>query len=233
MSALPTSTATAQLDQFPPVAYLAEGSQLYSRTIGVTPLRIDYRRVSLDPALGQLISNAYMAAPTWDESAFAAYEAFRRETIQQFGFLVGSTKVGSLGVTVEFTETDPYSDAESMTHDLSERRLKVFSTRGAGNPHPLLTDRENDMFRAVHDAFGHAASGRGFSRDGEEAAWLKHCFMYSALARRALTTETRGQSCAQSFHYGGHCFPEQKVVLLPKNFSDPSSVRLGGEPAFA
>ena len=80
------------------------------------------------------------------------------------------------------------------------------------------------MFRAVHDVFGHAASGRGFDRHGEEAAWLKHSTMYSPLAARALATETRGQTCARIFHYGGRRFPEQKAVLLPRSFSDPRLV---------
>jgi hypothetical protein len=41
--------------------------------------------------------------------------------------------------------------------------------------------------------------------------------MYSALARKALATETRGQSCAQTFHYRGQ-FPIQKAALLPAAF---------------
>jgi hypothetical protein len=112
-----------------------------------------------------------------------------------------------------------------MTRDLQEcRRLKVWATGECGNPHPFLSNAENDMFRAVHDAFGHAATGRGFDVDGEEAAWCKHSSMYSRLARQAMTTETRGQNSALVFCCDGAHFPEQKVFLLPPEFSDLRSV---------
>ena len=49
-----------------------------------------------------------------------------------------------------------------------------------------------DKFRAVHDYFGHIKDGNGFRAGGEENAWRSHAAMYSPLARRAMTTETRG-----------------------------------------
>ena len=112
--------------------------------------------------------------------------------------MVGRVEYGGLGITVRVVDEDPYPDAESMVADVRQRRLKVWASSATGNPHPYLSDGENDMFRAVHDVFGHAAAGRGFDPHGEEAAWLKHSGMYSPLARRALTTETRGQNCAQA-----------------------------------
>ncbi|MEV8515219.1 hypothetical protein [Dactylosporangium sp. NPDC051484] len=168
-----------------------------------------------------------MTAPRRDERAFAAYAALCAQTVQQYHFLVGRVDFGGLGVAVWIVDEDPYPDAEAMVEDVRRRRLKVYASAATGNPHPYLSDVENDMFRAVHDAFGHAASGRGFDPHGEEAAWLKHSAMYSPLARRALATEIRGQTCARVFHYGGTGFPEQKAVLLPRWFSDPRSVRVG------
>jgi hypothetical protein len=172
-----------------------------------------------------------MAAPVRDERAFAAYARFCRETLRQYHFLVGRVEFGGLGVAVRIVDEDPYPDVESMVDDVRHLRLKVWASAATGNPHPYLSDGENDMFRAVHDVFGHAASGRGFDPHGEEAAWLKHSMMYSPLARRALTTETRGQNCAQTFHYGGARFPEQKAVLLPRSFSDPRSAWIGARSA--
>ncbi|MGW0507056.1 hypothetical protein [Micromonospora sp. NPDC003241] len=171
------------------------------------------------------IADAYVAAPHRDERAYAAYAAFCRETVQQYHLLVGRTEFGGLGVAVRIVDEDPYADVESMVDDLRHRRLRVWASAASGNPHPYLSDGENDMFRAVHDVFGHAASGRGFDRHGEEAAWLKHSTMYSPLATRAMTTETRGQNCAQIFRYGGRRFAEQKAVLLPRLFSEPRLVR--------
>lgn len=165
-----------------------------------------------------------MAAPRHDVRANPAYAAFCRETVAQYHFLIGRPEFGGLGLTVRVVDEDPYQDLDSLVADLEARRLLVFASAASGNPHPYLSDGENDMFRAVHDAFGHGASGRGFDADGEEAAWLKHSRMYSRLARRALTTETRGQNCAQALS-GGE-FPPQKAVLLPEWFVDLRSARV-------
>jgi hypothetical protein len=75
--------------------------------------------------------------------------------------------------------------------------------------------------RAVHDALGRGSIGLGFDRHGEEAAWVKHSQMYSALARPALTTKTRGQTCA--FFYGnyGKFFPPPRATLFPAKFWSP------------
>jgi hypothetical protein len=186
----------------------------------------DYSRVRLDPVLGGAISAAYVQAPVWDHDAVAAYAALRRETVRQYEYLVGRTDFGGLGVTVRVLDDDPYADAAAMIDDLDRRELKVFATAATDNPHPYLSDAENDMFRAVHDAFGHASIGQGFDGHGEEAAWLKHSAMYSPLARRALTTETRGQNCAMIFQYRGERFAEQKAALLPRVFSSWSTARL-------
>ncbi len=211
---------------FPPVAYVCEATARYCTGSTNTPPPQMYARVHLDPVVGTAIADAYVAAPVLDERAYPAYAAFCRETVQQYHFLVGRTEFGGLGVTVRIVDEDPYPDATSMVDDVRQRRLKVWASAASGNPHPYLSDGENDMFRAVHDVFGHAASGRGFDRHGEEAAWLMHSSMYSPLAGRALATETRGQNCAQIFRYGGGYFPMQKAALLPRMFSDPRSVSL-------
>ncbi|BCL13870.1 hypothetical protein [Micromonospora sagamiensis] len=208
--------------RFPPVAYVRHGTARYGSTDITTPQA--YARVRLDPVVGAAIADAYLAAPIRDERAYPAYAAFCRETVRQYHFLVGRVEFGGLGIEVRVVDIDPYPDVASMVDDVRRRRLKVWASAASGNPHPFLGDGENDMFRAVHDVFGHAATGRGFDRHGEEAAWLKHSTMYSPLARRALATETRGQNCARIFRFGGDRFPEQKAVLLPRLFSDPRSV---------
>jgi hypothetical protein len=75
--------------------------------------------------------------------------------------------------------------------------------------------------RAFHDALGHRSISLGSDRHGEEAAWVKHSQMYSALARTAMTTKTRGQTCA--FFYGNYYkfFPPQKATLFPVKFWSP------------
>ena len=206
---------------FPPVAYVCDGAARLGCGRTGMPSSRGYARVRLDPVVGSAIAEAYAAAPVRDERAYPAYAAFCQETVRQYHFLVGRVEFGGLGVSVRIVDEDPYPDVASMVDDVRRRRLKVWSSAASDNPHPYLSDAENDMFRAVHDVFGHAASGRGFDRHGEEAAWLKHCGMYSSLAGRALTTETRGQNCFRIFGRGGDRFPAQKAALLPRVFSDP------------
>ena len=64
------------------------------------------------------------------------------------------------------------------------------------NGRPMLA---NDVFRFVHDFFGHGTLGNSFGPIGEENAWNVHSRMYSPLARRAMTTETRGQNSWVNF----------------------------------
>ncbi|MFC4106132.1 hypothetical protein [Micromonospora zhanjiangensis] len=184
--------------------------------LGAAPDETDYSTVSADRERGRRIAAAYMAGPVLDDRARPAYHAFAAETARQFDLLTAPVRRGGLGVEVRVSSSDPYPDASSMARDLRRRRLLwVYSTAASGSAHPLLSDEENDMFRAVHDAFGHAAIGRAFDADGEEAAWRSHYSMYSPLAGWAMTTETRGQNCAMLHHFGGRRFPEQKAFLLP------------------
>jgi hypothetical protein len=218
----PTPPATSH---FEPVAYLVEGSRRYGR---LPHDAVSYAKVRLDPVVGRAIADAYAAAPHRERAAYAAYAALCAQTLRQYHLLIGRVEFGGLGVAVRVVDEEPYPDAAAMVEDVRRRQLLVYASEATGNPHPYLSDGENDMLRAVHDAFGHAASGRGFDPHGEEAAWLKHSAMYTPLARRALTTEIRGQTCARIFRStGGAGFPEQKAALLPRGFSDPRSVLVG------
>jgi hypothetical protein len=210
---------------FEPVPYLRAGARRFGDRLE-RPSPELYRRVRFDPRLAAVIADSYLNAPRHDERANAAYAAFCKETVEQYHFLVGRTEFGGLGVTVRVVNDDPYPDVACLVDDLRVGRLLVFASAASGNPHPYLSDGENDIFRAVHDAFGHGASGRSFDPHGEEAAWLKHAVMYSPLARRALTTETRGQNCVQVLNCADGQFPEQKAALLPRWVSDLRSVRV-------
>jgi hypothetical protein len=182
----------------------------------------DVRAAVACPVRERLMARAYLRGPVSTRAAVPAYRAFRTETARQFDLLTRSPRRGGLGVEVTTSDLDPYRGADEMMLDLvTARKLTVFRTSAAGNPHPWLSDDDNDMFRAVHDIFGHAAAGRGFDRHGEEAAWLEHCRLYSPAARRALTTETRGQSSVLFAAYAGERFPRQKLFLLPLLHSDP------------
>ena len=164
-----------------------------------------------------------------DPQVIAAYKKLSEEVEDQYKFLTEEK-----GVKIEFVDDDPYvkidaagnkvlnengktiPDAQAMMRDVMENNtLKVFKTK-KDQAHPILTDDINDKFRAVHDFFGHAASGRSFQGDGEEAAWISHSMMFSPLARRAMTTETRGQnSWVNKYSTPEKEFADQKAGLLP------------------
>jgi hypothetical protein len=131
-------------------------------------------------------------------------------------------------VKVVFQAEDPYADHHEMFADVAGGTLRVYMTQ-PNQSHPLLTMSQNDRFRAVHDYFGHYGSGQGFSRHGEEAAWVVHSQMFYGPARRAMTTETRGQNSAFIWLNGGREFPPQKACLLPEWVSEvPSRHYTGG-----
>jgi hypothetical protein len=106
--------------------------------------------------------------------------------------------------------------------------------------HPFMTVGQNNMFRAVHDYFGHAAQANSFSRDGEEIAWILHSQMFSPDARKAMTVETRFQNSALNFSAENVAreaqglpkeFAEQKVFVPPAEFVElPKNLKLATGP---
>lgn len=202
-----------------------------------------YARV--DPDRARRIAAEYdrMAHAPHHPEVKAAYEAMARETMAQY------QAAKRAGLRVDFIPPgapDPYAASPRLAiEDLKKNHhMWVFSTReGFGSNEefdpsasPLLAESGetisgkpaliNDIFRVVHDYFGHAKEGVGFRAEGEENAWRSHSAMYSPLARRAMTSETRGQN--SWLNYGPHgesnrtaktqdtIFADQKTGLLPQ-----------------
>lgn len=171
----------------------------------------DYDAVRIHMPRTEAIAHDYNALPDFDDSpeVYRAYDALIKETEDQYRYMTED-----LGITVVVTKDDPYKSVAEMVEDVRvNKRLKVFATgTDESGSHPYLTNEQNDKFRAVHDFFGHALPGRGFDRHGEEAAWIAHSRMFGMDARRAMTTETRGQNSVVILE--GE-FPTQKFALLP------------------
>jgi hypothetical protein len=205
--------------------------------------------VKADPARGAQIAQAYDAAPhAPDDPAVAkSYQALINETKAQYGY------IKQTGFTPEFIPSgsaDPYAASPRLaTEDINRNNhMWVFPTSSgfgtdAAAPagHPMLADSgetiggqpatNNDIFRVVHDYFGHAKEGVGFRADGEENAWRQHAQMYSDEARPAMTAETRGQN--SWVNYGPNAqgnatangaqtvYAPQKATILPDQFNHP------------
>jgi ribosomal protein S18 acetylase RimI-like enzyme len=195
----------------------------------------------VDPERARRIAEWYDAAVSApnDPKVRAAYDAMAKETLDQYNEIVAN------GYTFEFyPEHDPYPvGPQQAMDDLRENKhMYVFPTEGgfgsineAEATHPLLADSgvkwggkkvtHNDIFRAVHDYFGHFKEGVGFRAGGEENAWRSHSAMYSDEARGAMTAETRGQN--SWVNYGPHgeanktasqadtVYADQKAVIAP------------------
>ena len=196
---------------------LEAGAKTYSERIGIDRPNVDFGKVFVNTDTAQHIADNYGRLPIDDPAAHAAYGALAKEVEQQYEFM---TK--ELGIKVDVLKSDPYKDVTEMRKDVEENHhIAVLATAETGH-HPFLTDQQNDQFRAVHDVFGHAATGRGFDRHGEEAAWVSHSMMFSPLARQAMTTETRGQNSVLTQEQQG--FPPQKVAVLAAEYTDPSAL---------
>jgi len=200
--------------------------------------------VPLDEQRAARISDEYDTMENNPESpeVVAAYDAMIKETVAQYEAIMKT------GLKVEFVPKGveyPYEqNPRLMTEDvLDNNHMWVFSTReGFGSDkefkndkNPLLAKTKfkisgkpalaNDLFRVVHDYFGHVKEGVGFRADGEENSWRAHSAMFSPLARRALTSETRGQNSWLNYGPYGEKnrtasgsethYADQKVGLLP------------------
>jgi len=152
-----------------------------------------------------------------------SYASMGQHVRSQYAHMTKPEAEGGMGITHEVTPHDPYPTPGGMASDLTEnKRIKTFSSETTG-PHEFFSHEENDMFRAVHDVFGHAAIGRGFSRHGEEAAFLAHRQMFPPEAHAALASETRGQNSFLNYSPENQ-FPSQegKLVGLPKHAAGKS-----------
>lgn len=228
-----------------PVPRAREAKALYSKRSGIRPATTIREYVKVDEARAKRIADAFeeMKHDPRDPQVQAAYSAMIRETLDQFQAMLDS------GFKVEMIAKgmkDPYAASPRLAiEDIRKNNhMWVFPTDdGFGSSdldvsdNPLLAETEfsdingrtmlaNDVFRAVHDYFGHAVEGNGMRARGEEMAWRVHASMYSPLARRAMTTETRGQNswvnygpfseANQTASGSDTVYAPQKIGLLPE-----------------
>jgi len=183
-----------------------------------------------------------------NKAVIDAYKNLIRQTKAQYAALVED----GYEFTFFDSKSDPYKgNPWNAMRDLrANKKMAVYGTYdGYGteeitqsdiDENPMLADTglmwedqdgvlrkvtANDLFRAVHDAFGHGLEGAGFRAMGEENAWQSHVRLFTGSAIAAMTSETRGQNSWLYFGPYGETnqtakiedtvFAEQKVGLMP------------------
>jgi GNAT superfamily N-acetyltransferase len=186
-----------------------------------------------------------------DPKVREAYQNLIKQTVAQYKALVDAGYKFwfidmNLPSNAEYASS-PYNALRSMRQD---KEMGVFpTTDGFGSSdldvenNPLLAETgfywgvggvdgelkpvlANDLFRAVHDAFGHGLEGAGFRARGEENAWQAHVRLFTGSAVGAITSETRGQNSWLNFGPHGETnrnasvedtiFADQKSGLMPE-----------------
>jgi len=232
-----------------PAPGLVDVARSYAEAAGI-PHRRQSVYVEVDEARARRIADAYeaMKHEPQNPKVKEAYADLIRQTKDQYQALV---KAG-YEFTFFDQSSDPYKGNPSAAmRDLrANKRMAVYGTYdGYGtegitgaeikdNPmleptgltwpdqrgvmHPVVA---NDLFRAVHDAFGHGLEGASFRARGEENAWQAHVRLFTGPAIAAITSETRGQN--SWLNYGPHgernrtakledtVFSTQKTGLMP------------------
>jgi hypothetical protein len=223
----------------------------YADSVGIK-LERQSSYAEVDPARAARIAQAYEDMPhaPRDPAVREAYENLIKQTTAQYQALVAA---GYKFWFMDMGRADNQEYASTPWNAMRDIRanqtMGVFPTEGgfgsgdfdpAGNP--LLADTgftwpvgdlggprkrvlANDLFRAVHDAFGHGLEGAGFRAQGEENAWQAHTRLFTGSALGAITSETRGQN--SWLNYGPHgeanrtaqvedtVFADQKTGLMP------------------
>ena len=217
------------------------------------PFKRQSEYVKVDPARGKRLADAYeeMKHEPQNPAVKEAYQNLIKQTKEQYQALVDAGYKFWFVDLDNPSNLEYISSPWNAMRDLRQNQeMGVFATDdGFGTSdfdpqdNPLFEQTEyewpvggldgtkkrvlaNDLFRAVHDAFGHGIEGAGFRADGEENAWQAHARLFTGSAVAAITSETRGQNSWVNFgpyeeanrtangadtHYA-----DQKVGLMPE-----------------
>jgi len=188
----------------------------------------------IDPALERQLFAQYLraypdvvrksGATNYQELIPASYEQLGKENAKQLDRMLNE------GMNLSYHQGNlNYANSPQMLEDaLINKHLYTF---GGGEPHQLLNKidpytglNENQVFRAVHDYYGHGPTGASFGPKGEELAYGTHSQLYSPLAKMAAATETRGQN---SFvNYSG-INADLQAQMIPLKLQQERLKRLG------
>lgn len=223
---------------------LLDLTRSYLARHGLPEYKGDQAYLPVDEARAKRIADFYHSAKhaPADPRVRRSYDAMGEETLRQYQW---AKEQGGVEFEPWEDEGQPYANSQDMRDDARGGHLYYYT--GGDHPGDSLPHRpsrvqgrsHNDLFRAVHDLYGHALHGNQFGPRGEEHAWRTHSKMYSPEAKPAMSAETRGQN--SWVNYGPHMrrpdgsvprqedsdwvphpqrrFAEQKSVLLPDEYT--------------
>jgi hypothetical protein len=230
-------------------------AEQYAKENGI-PFNRQAEYVKVDEERAARLANAYeqMVNDPKNPKVKEAYQNLIKQTIAQYEALVkAGYKFWFLDLNIPSNAEYSSSPYNAIRDLRKNKEMGVFpTTDGYGasgitesdiDNNPLLADTgiqwtvggldgpmknvlANDLFRAVHDAFGHGLEGSGFRARGEENAWQAHVRLFTGSAIGALTSETRGQNSWLNYGPNGEknrtakvedtVFAEQKIGLMPE-----------------
>lgn len=228
-------------------------AEKYARDNGIN-LKRQAEYVTVDPARAKRIADAYAAMPhaPQDPKVKEAYANLIKQTTAQFKALQDAGyKFWFINTSIPANNEYASTPWNALRDLRANKQMGVFPTiEGFGSnkeyspeANPLLEDTgmewpigsltgpkqkvlANDLFRVVHDAFGHGLEGAGFRAQGEENAWQAHVRLFTGSAVAAITSETRGQNSWVNFGPNAETnrtataentkFADQKAGLMPE-----------------
>ncbi|MBQ1049117.1 crotonobetainyl-CoA--carnitine CoA-transferase [Micromonospora sp. C51] len=217
--------------------------------------RLSRTRVRVDPEFCREVARHFDRAPrrALDADLVARYTRFTEETRRHFALL----EPAGLRVLPWQGPGQPYHGAAELIDSVDRTGvLYVYLTSEGHGPHGPAPDHplcapsgvtvdgvellHNDIFRVVHDVFGHVLHGATMGVAGEFRAAYGHLAMYSPLVHPVVFTEQVSQICW--FFHGPHLadrtgrwprrgapgwippaerpYPEQKLFPCPPGFLD-------------
>lgn len=166
-----------------------------------------------------------------------SYDAFLNETMEQYQYLIDA------GYTIEpwMGEGEPYGvDSNTLREDIIKNKhlyyLRSRSATGEADENETAENYApfrstgivlngddvlfNDLFRAVHNIFGHGMVANTFSTQGEFDAYNTHSPMYSKEAQKALFLET---VVYNAYYSQNKQYAPRKIYDIPSEFLNYSN----------
>ena len=209
----------------------------------------------LNPELGARRATWYQNAestPTEPATA-AAYHSLAQDVKAQYRYLTEKLGVKVIADNGDIGAGRTYETPGHMVQDIVDNKTLHVTPTEANSAHPVEAMNEvagkdatgkpmtvNDMFRAVHDYFGHSRAGNDVGPNGEDIAWQLHQQMFRPESIPALATETAGQNGYLNFSQSNQAlkaagqpaeFGPQKAALMPQELRGPSPAEVAAARA--